>query len=88
MKKYEIRFERSVDKLYRRLPKNLIARLDQAILALADDPRPPGCKKLVGERDYWRIRVGDWRIIYTIQDDMLLIVVVEVAPRGGAYRNL
>lgn len=88
MKKYEIRFERSVDKLYRRLPKNLIVRLDQAILALADDPRPPGCKKLAGERDYWRIRVGDWRIIYTIQDDMLLIVVVEVAPRGDAYRNL
>ena len=88
MRMYEIRFERSVDKLYRRLPKKLIVRLDQAILALADDPRPPGCKKLAGERDYWRIRVGDWRIIYTIQDDMLLIVVVEVAPRGDAYRNL
>lgn len=88
MKRYEIRFERNVDKLYRRLPKSLLARLDRAILALADDPRPPGCKKLVGHYDYWRIRVGDWRIVYTIQDDLLIVVIIEVAPRGGAYRNL
>ncbi len=87
MKQYEIRFERGVDKLYRRLPKSLIARLDRAILALADDPRPPGCKKLVGHHDYWRIRVGDWRIVYTIQDDLLIVVVIEVSPRSSAYRN-
>jgi mRNA interferase RelE/StbE len=37
--------------------------------------------------DHYRIRVGDWRIIYTIEDNVLLVVVIEIAPRGGAYRN-
>jgi mRNA interferase RelE/StbE len=59
-----------------------------AIQNLAVDPRPEGCKKLVGKYEHWRIRVGDWRITYTIQDDELIIVVVEVSPRGGAYRTL
>jgi len=88
MKKYAIIFERSVDKLYRRLPKDVITRLDRAILALADDPRPPGCKKLVGRHDYWRIRVGDWRVVYTVQDDALLVLVIEIAPSGSVSRNL
>jgi mRNA interferase RelE/StbE len=87
MKRYEIIFERDVQKVYRRLPKDLIARLDRAILALANDPRPAGCKKLTGF-DLYRIRVGDWRVTYAIEDDKLIVLVVEVAPRGGAYRNL
>ena len=87
MKRYEVRFERTVEKLYRRLPKDLLVRLDRAILALADDPRPPGSKKLVGLHDHWRIRVGDWRIVYTIQDDVLIVIIVEVTPRSGAYRK-
>jgi mRNA interferase RelE/StbE len=87
MKKYEIIFERDVQKLYRRLPRDLIARLDRAILALADNPRPPGCKKLTGF-DLHSIRVGDWRVIYAIEDDKLVVLIVEVAPRSGAYRNL
>lgn len=87
MKKYEIIFERDAQKLYRKLPKNLIARLDRAILALADDPRPPGCKKLTGY-DLYRIRVGEWRVIYAIEDDILVVLVVEVAPRSSAYRDL
>jgi mRNA interferase RelE/StbE len=87
MTKYEIVFERDVQKLYRRLPKDLLARLDRAVLALADNPRPPGCKRLTGF-DLYRIRVGDWRVTYAIEDDKLVVLVIEVAPRGGAYRNL
>lgn len=57
----------------------------RAIEKLSDNPRPPGCLKLVGEVDQWRVRVGDWRIVYAIFDGRLVVLVVTVAPRGGAY---
>ena len=55
--------------------------------ALADDPRPTGCKKLAGRTNHYRVRVGDWRISYAVYDDRLLILVVEIAKRGDAYRT-
>lgn len=64
----------------------LKARLMRAIDGLGDIPRPPGCLKLVGELDQWRVRVGDWRITYTLDDGVLVVLVVRVAPRGGVYR--
>lgn len=63
-------------------------RLSQAIDDLAENPRPPGCKKLAGHDDLYRIRKGDWRISYAVKDDQLLILVIEVAQRSSAYRNL
>ena len=87
-RRYRIQIERSVAKVLRRLPRDIACRVGAAIDELAEDARPHGCKKIKGKRDHYRIRVGDWRITYTIQDDQLVIVVVEVAPRGGAYRNL
>lgn len=65
----------------RRLHDRLIA----AIADLATDPRPPGCLKLVGEVNQWRVRVGDWRVVYVIEDGRLVVLVVRVAPRGGVY---
>lgn len=65
----------------RRLHDRLIA----AIADLATDPRPPGCLKLVGEVNQWRVRVGDWRVVYVIEDGRLVVLVVRVSPRGGAY---
>lgn len=59
--------------------------LEREILALAADPRPPGCLKLVGHKDHWRVRVGDWRIVYRIEDGRLVVVVVRVAVRGEVY---
>lgn len=78
------RAERSL----RRLPKPLLRRISRAIEGLAQDPRPVGSVKLTGYENFYRIRVGDWRITYSIEDDVLLIVIVEVSPRGGAYRKL
>ncbi len=78
---------RRAERKIRRLPKDLIKRLRKAIDALGDNPRPPGYKKLTGT-DLYRIRVGSWRIIYTIEDDQLIVLVVTIAPRGSAYRNL
>lgn len=62
------------------------ARLQAAIALLAQDPRPPKARRLVG-RDGYRIRVGDHRILYTIDDDVLLIVVVMLGHRRDAYRT-
>lgn len=59
--------------------------LTRRMMALADNPRPPGVKKLVGRKDQWRIRVGDWRIVYVIEDGRLVVVVVAVGVRGGVY---
>jgi mRNA interferase RelE/StbE len=85
---WRIQTERQVDKTLRRLPKPLLARIRAAIVSLADDPRPYGYRKLVGFEDLYRIRVGDWRIVYAIKDEQLIILIVEVSSRGGAYRNL
>ena len=57
-----------------------------AIQALAVDPRHPGVEKLVGEDDEWRVRVGTWRIVYRVDDGVLVVLVVKVAPRGGVFR--
>lgn len=85
---YEVRVDRQPRKIIRKLPKDLGARIYRAMAALVTVPRPTGCKKLKGQDDLYRIRVGGWRITYAILDDQLVILVVEVSPRGGAYRSL
>ncbi len=61
-------------------------RIVSRIQALADAPRPVGCEKLAGESDRYRIRVGRYRIVYSIADDELLVLVVRVAHRKEVYR--
>ena len=61
-------------------------RIVATILALADEPRPVACEKLAGERDRYRVRVGRYRIVYSIADDELLVLVVRVAHRKDVYR--
>lgn len=85
---WRIRIERRAEKVLNRLPKDLVQRILNAIHGLVDNPYPRGVKKLAGYDNLFRIRVGDWRISYAIQNDELLILVLEIAPRGGAYRNL
>ena len=82
---YNLEVSRPAEKHIRRLPADLLPKIIQRILQLRDDPRPPGVKKLVGDFG-WRIRVGDWRIIYEIDDDRQLITVIAVKPRQSAYR--
>ena len=58
-----------------------------AILALADDPRPAGARKLKGfNPPAWRLRIGEYRIVYEVYEDEILVIVVNVAPRGEVYR--
>jgi mRNA interferase RelE/StbE len=86
--RWELVIDRQPAKTLRKLPRDVRERIDRAILALADEPRPIGCKKLAGYADLYRVRVGDWRITYALKDTELIVLVVEVAPRVDAYRNL
>jgi mRNA interferase RelE/StbE len=67
-------------------PKKDRQRIVASILALAGDPRPVGCEKLAGQSDRYRIRVGRYRIVYSIIDDELLVHVVRVGHRKDVYR--
>jgi mRNA interferase RelE/StbE len=62
-------------------------RITQRILALAENPRPPGVEKLSGTNEKYRIRQGDFRILYEIQDTFLVVYVVRIADRKEAYRK-
>jgi mRNA interferase RelE/StbE len=85
---FEVIITRQPQKILRKLPKDLLRRIDRALQNLAADPRPVGCKKLIGYDNLYRIREGDWRISYAVEDDRLIVLVLEISPRSGAYRNL
>ena len=82
---YEILIVESAEKTLDKLPLQTAERLIKAIYKLADQPRPPKCVKLSGSENY-RIRVGDYRIIYSIQDDVLVVEVLKVGNRRDVYR--
>jgi len=63
------------------------ARILRKVEALADDPRPPGVRKLTGADAHWRLRVGDYRVVYAIRDEQLLVTVLEVGHRREIYRR-
>ena len=65
---------------------SLAARLVAAMRGLASQPRPPGCDKLVGPGDLYRIRVGDYRIVYQVRDEVLVVLVVKIGHRREVYR--
>jgi mRNA interferase RelE/StbE len=68
------------------LPKDIRARVAEKLAARSANPRPPRSVKLTGE-DAYRIRVGDYRIIYTIEDDRLIVLVIDVGHRREVYRR-
>lgn len=63
-------------------------RIVKAIDALQFEPRPPGARTLIGYPDLWRIRIGDYRVIYAIKDAEFLVLALRVAHRGRVYRDL
>jgi mRNA interferase RelE/StbE len=85
MERYELRFKASVAKDLRPLPRKDVRRILARIEDLAEDPRCPGSEKLAGQERY-RVRQGDYRIVYEIRDEVLVVVVVKVAHRRDAYR--
>lgn len=85
MSKYQVLVLPSAEKEIEKLPKPARAKVLKALVALGDNPRPSGCKKLVGT-DSWRIRVGEYRIVYWIEADVLSVEVVRVAHRKDVYK--
>jgi len=84
MANYRIEFRKSVEKDLRSIPQSGQIRILQRIGQLTDDPRPPLSKKLSGQ-DRYRIRQGNYRILYEIKDDVLLVTVVKVGHRRDVY---
>jgi mRNA interferase RelE/StbE len=82
---YEIAFAASAEKELQRLPKNIIARILPKIERLASVPRPSGCKKLKGGDKQWRIRIGDYRVVYEIDDGARIIDITRIAHRREVY---
>jgi mRNA interferase RelE/StbE len=85
--KYSIVLKSSAQKELDALDDAVFTRIDRKILALAETPRPRGCKKLKGYKDHWRIRVGDWRVVYMIDDSAMRVSVTRVAHRRDIYDN-
>jgi mRNA interferase RelE/StbE len=84
---YRLELTKGAIKQLNRLPSNIKERIDVRILDLAIEPRPNGVKKIKGDENSYRIRVGDYRIIYEIYDDILLITVVRVGHRSKIYKD-
>ena len=82
---YKIFFKKSVGKDLEALPEKDLKKILKRIKMLGDDPRPSGCEKLTGQERY-RLRQGNYRILYSIQDDELTIWVVKVGHRKDVYR--
>jgi len=85
MGSFEVIFKQSVAKDLRQIPKKDVARILKRVDALRAEPRPPGVEKLSGQEKY-RIRQGVYRILYEIQNDELIVVVVKVGHRRDVYR--
>jgi mRNA interferase RelE/StbE len=82
---YQIQFSKSAEKEIEKLSANIVEKIIAAIQTLTHNPRPNGYKKLRGFRDLYRIRVGDYRIIYRIEDNILIIEVLKVGHRRYVY---
>lgn len=82
---YRIEVLRAAEKSLRSLDRPVRERIEAAIDGLSQDPRPPGCKRLVNS-SAWRIRIGDYRVLYEIRDAVLVVIVVEIGHRREIYR--
>ena len=82
---YSVRFVRSARKDLERLDDAILNRIFPRIEALAETPRPAGCRKLRGARDLWRIRLGDYRVVYQVDDAARVVEIRAVGDRKDVY---
>ncbi len=85
MASYHVVLTASAERELKRLPSQVIARIVSRLENLTSNPRPPGCKKLRGGDREWRIRVGDYRAVYTIEDAKSLVEVTRIRHRSEVY---
>lgn len=86
MPEYTVTFAQSARKELERLSASVVNRIFPKIEALARNPRPRGCRKIQGFENLWRIRIGDYRVIYQVFDDDQAVDIVAVRHRSKAYR--
>ena len=86
MASYRIEVSATAERQIRKLPRADQVRVIRVMQALAIDPRPPGCRKLSGFDDTFRVRVGRYRVLYSIEDRRLVIIVLKVGDRKDVYR--
>jgi len=83
---YKVRFLRPAEKDLRKIEKSRLPAIFEAIEALKENPRPMGCRKLVGSESAYRIRLGDYRVIYTIEDTIRIVEIDRIRHRKDVYR--
>ncbi|MGZ4969769.1 MAG: type II toxin-antitoxin system RelE family toxin [Methylobacter sp.] len=86
MTRYSIEFKHSAKKELGQLPRPIAEKVAERIKALADNPRPDGCKKMTGSTYSYRIRINDYRIVYSIIDQCLIIQVIKIGHRKDIYQ--
>jgi mRNA interferase RelE/StbE len=86
MGSYRVELTRSAERDLRRIDKSQVPTIYRRLEGLSEDPRPHGVKKLSGADRTYRIRIGDYRIVYEIEEDILLVLVIRVAHRKDVYR--
>ncbi len=85
MNSYTVEVKPSARKELEALPDNVLSRVVAKLEALGHTPRPAGCKKLKGYKDHWRVRAGDWRVVYIIDDPGKAVSVTRIAHRREVY---
>ncbi|MEW6379410.1 MAG: type II toxin-antitoxin system RelE/ParE family toxin [bacterium] len=85
---YTIEFSPGAARQFKDIPKKDQVRIKNRINALAENPYPPDTKKLTNEHDLYRIRTGDYRVIYTVRSNELIILIVKIGHRREIYRGL
>jgi mRNA interferase RelE/StbE len=86
MKIYEVVLSKTAEKNLSKLPAKIIAIIIPVLELLINNPRPLGCKKLKGFSNLWRVRVGNYRVIYSIEDKILLVDIREIRHRKDVYK--
>ena len=82
---YTLEFEKAAIRSLKKLPPQVTGQVEADIRQLCQEHRPPGCKKLKGHSNLWRIRSGDYRVIYQIRDERLIVLIVDVGHRSSIY---
>ncbi len=85
--RFQIEFSHRAAKAYRALPEDVRRRIEPRIDALAENPRPRGARKIEGEEAAYRVRVGDYRIVYEVHDRVWTVIVMNVGHRRDVYRR-
>jgi mRNA interferase RelE/StbE len=84
---YRIELTPAARRDLKKLPRDVLRRVDAHILALAENPHPPGAQKLQGDEGVFRVRIGDYRIIYRVEHHRLVILVIRIGHRREVYRG-